>query len=150
MANRTMKQNMEQWMESIESFADGNGYEIERRPGHWYSGMVVPKETANPIKELNDYLSEDGIEVHAIFIGYINDPSINSSTKTIFFKLMPNESIADDIEDPDEEENDEDSDENQDDDESESENDDDSDDIETQFINKLKDLTGGKLVVIQL
>ena len=144
MVNRTMKQNMEQWMESIESFADDNGYEIERQPGHWYSGMVVPKETANPIKELNDYLSEDGIEVHAIFIGYINDPSINSSTKTIFFKLMPNESIADDIEDPDEEENDG-TDEDPD-DESES----DTDDVEEQFINKLKNLTGGKLVVIKL
>lgn len=144
MANRTMKQNMEQCMESIESFADDNGYEIERQPGHWYSGMVVPKETANPIKELNDYLSEDGIEVHAIFIGYINDPSINSSTKTIFFKLMPNESIADDIEDPDEEENDG-TDEDPD-DESES----DTDDVEEQFINKLKNLTGGKLVVIKL
>ena len=144
MANRTMKQNMEQWMESIESFADDNGYEIERQPGHWYSGMVVPKETANPIKELNDYLSEDGIEVHAIFIGYINDPSINSSTKTIFFKLMPNESIADDIEDQDEEENDG-TDEDPD-DESES----DTDDVEEQFINKLKNLTGGKLVVIKL
>ena len=143
MANRTMKQNMGQWMESIESFADDNGYEIERQPGHWYSGMVVPKETTNPIKELNDYLSEDGIEVHAIFIGYINDPSINSSTKTIFFKLMPNESIADDIEDPDEEENDS-ADEDPDDDES------DTDDVEEQFINKLKNLTGGKLVVIQL
>ena len=90
MKTETMANNMEEWMDMVSSFAEENGGYIEKQPGHWYSALVLPKTFKDPVKAINDLFQDNGITmVKALFIGYINDPSVHSDMKTVFFKLMP-------------------------------------------------------------
>ena len=92
MVNETMANNMENVIEMIDSFADQNGGFVVRQPGHWYSGIVLPKSVSDPVRSINNLLQENGLcMIRAIFIGYINDPSENVSRRTVFFKLLPND-----------------------------------------------------------
>ena len=112
--NSTMANNMNDWMSVIDSFASENGGRIIPQPGHWYSGLQLPKSAEDPIRALNNLFTQNGIDmVKVIFVGYINDPSANSHSKTVFFKIVPTENMEqetdsdeypDENEDEDEEE----------------------------------------------
>jgi hypothetical protein len=90
--NETMANNMENWIEMLDSFAEQNGGFVAKEPGRHYSAIILPKTFPDPIKSINNLLQENGIcMVRAVFIGYINDPSENVSRRTVFFKLLPND-----------------------------------------------------------